>query len=185
MCRRVRFLAERDPSGSIVDMALQRTHLRSALIAVVACCMLSSCSSGDGAASTTGSESGPPPLATNAQTACARYFEWDLYRSTRLPGAERATKQGRREALRDFAELAARTASAADSAVIVGELPKRSRKAANRISGILSRLVSSGGDIADVSGGVTTQLSRPAQRLEAQCAAVGVELPEENREARS
>jgi hypothetical protein len=161
------------------------TTLRTAIVALAAACALSACSSGDGAASTTGSESGPPPLATNAQTACARYFEWDLYRSTRVSGAERATKQGRRQALRDFADLAKRTASAADSAVIVGELPKRSRKAANRISGILSRLVSSGGDIADISGLVDTQLSRPAQRLEAQCAAVGVELPEENLEARN
>lgn len=146
--------------------------------------MLVGCSAGGGTAPATGSGSGPPPLATNAQTACDRYFAWDLYRNTRIPGAERATRQGRREALRDFAELAARTASAVDSAVIVGDLPQRSRTVANWIAQILSRLVSAGGDISDVSGLVDTQVSRPAKKLEAQCASAGIGLPEANRDAR-
>ncbi len=169
-------------SGSIVGVPRRGTHLRLVVVVSVASCALAACSASGGTA--TGAGSGPAPLATNAQTACDRYFAWDLYRSTRIPGAERATRQGRRAALRDFAELAARTASAVDSAVIVGDLPKQSQTAANRIAHILSRLVRGGGDISGVSGPVDTQISRPAKKLEAQCAAAGIELPEANRDVR-
>lgn len=147
-------------------------------------CALVGCSAGGEGQAVAASASGVPPLATNAQAACARYFEWDLYRSTRMPGAQRASKNARREALTDFAELAARTASAVKSATIVGDLPKRSRAAANRIARLLSQLVSAGDDIADFSGLLDTQASRSAKKLEAQCAAAGVTLPDDNRDAR-
>ncbi|MDI1289456.1 MAG: hypothetical protein PSX37_05840, partial [bacterium] len=124
------------------------------------------------------------PLATNAQAACGRYFEWDLFRSTQLPGAQRANKQARRVALKDFAQLASRTASSVDSAVTVGDLPSRARLAANRIARILSRLVKGGGDVSGVPGRVARDLAGPSARLEAQCAAGGFALPEANRDAR-
>ena len=101
-----------------------------------------------------------------------------------LTWAQRANKQARRVALKDFAQLAGRTASAVDSAVIVGDLPSRARLAANRMARILSRLVKAGGDVSDVSGRMEHDLAGPAARLEAHCAAAGFALPEDNRDAR-
>lgn len=157
---------------------------RALLVALVMSSAVAGCSSGGNTVSESASGSGPPPLATNAQVACERYFEWDLYRSVRLPGAQHATSHAQRAALRDFAQLADRTASSVDGAVIVGDLPSRARLAADRIVRILSRLVKAGGDVSDVSGRVEHDLAGPAARLEAHCAAAGFTLPEDNRAAR-
>lgn len=147
-----------------------------------------SCSSApetDSAATTDTVSSSVQVQTMTAQVACDKFFSFDLYRRTQMVSDGKAGLDQRKQALKEYRDLASTMAVSLDSAVTVGDLPARVKANADRIVRQISQVVTAGGDIRDAMGPADAKVARSADRIEKACVATGHPLPPENVDARN